>query len=174
VVAERAVLAGVVLAGGRSSRMGTSKAHLLWRGRPLVAHMVDTLLQAGCHDVYISGQIDGYVGIPDAEPGQGPAVAVATLLRRFAGRYERLLIVPVDMPLLTPATLAVLLGAEGSACFADLPLPAVIKTSLDIPTPASLRGLLRAAGAGELVLAEAQRAEMINANTPEQWEALAP
>lgn len=37
----------VVLAGGRSSRMGTSKAFLPWRGRPLLDHVV-SVLQGVC------------------------------------------------------------------------------------------------------------------------------
>ena len=47
--------AGIVLAGGRSSRMGTSKALLRYKDRPLIEHMQNLLHQAGLDDVYISG-----------------------------------------------------------------------------------------------------------------------
>ena len=38
--------AGVVLCGGRSSRMGRPKAWLSWRGRPLLVHVVEQLRRA--------------------------------------------------------------------------------------------------------------------------------
>ena len=38
--------AGIVLCGGRSSRMGRAKAWLPWFGRPMIEHVVDCLLPA--------------------------------------------------------------------------------------------------------------------------------
>ena len=38
--------AAIVLCGGRSTRMGRAKAWLPWCGRPLVAHVVETLRPA--------------------------------------------------------------------------------------------------------------------------------
>ena len=43
--ADRASTSAIVLAGGRSSRMGTPKALLPFGGRPLIGHIVDTLAQ---------------------------------------------------------------------------------------------------------------------------------
>ena len=36
-------IAGVVLAGGKSSRMGKNKAMLIYNGKPLLNHMVGIL-----------------------------------------------------------------------------------------------------------------------------------
>lgn len=46
---------GVVLAGGRSSRMGSDKALLNWQGRPLIEHMRALRLSAGAGQVLFSG-----------------------------------------------------------------------------------------------------------------------
>jgi molybdopterin-guanine dinucleotide biosynthesis protein A len=43
----------VVLAGGRSSRMGAPKALLPWRGKPLLEHVVDVLLEVCDHPVVV-------------------------------------------------------------------------------------------------------------------------
>jgi len=40
------VHAGIVLCGGRSSRMGRAKAWLPWGARPMVAHVVAQLREA--------------------------------------------------------------------------------------------------------------------------------
>ena len=52
-------IAGIVLAGGKSSRMGQNKALLSYRGQPLIEHMQRLIGQAGLQDVYISGDVPG-------------------------------------------------------------------------------------------------------------------
>lgn len=167
-------IGGIVLAGGRSSRMGRDKALLLHAGRPLVVHMSDLLRQAGCASVEIAGAVAGHEGIPDDVPHSGPAQAMRDLLRRFADRYERLVFVPVDMPLLAADALRHLIACGVSACFAGHPLPAVLKTGAiaDPPFP-SVQALLTAAGALSLPLPPLWAGSMANINTPAEWEALA-
>ena len=46
-------LFGLLLLGGQSSRMGTDKASLPWRGRPLYQHAVDSMLEC-CQQLFIS------------------------------------------------------------------------------------------------------------------------
>lgn len=165
-------IAGIVLAGGKSSRMGASKALLPWKGRPLVAHMTDILRWAGCAEVFISGAVEGYAGIPDEIPHEGPARAMSALLRRFHGFYGRLLFVPVDMPLLTAEALRGLMETEGDACYAGLPLPAVLRTRADAPGCRAVRGLLESLGAQEIALPPGSAAAMANVNTKAEWEAV--
>jgi molybdopterin-guanine dinucleotide biosynthesis protein A len=43
----------VILAGGRSSRMGSDKAWLPWRGKPLLAHVVDVVASVCNHPVVV-------------------------------------------------------------------------------------------------------------------------
>lgn len=48
------VIVGVILAAGTSSRFGgTNKLLTEWKGRPLVSHAVDTLLQSVIHEVVV-------------------------------------------------------------------------------------------------------------------------
>jgi molybdopterin-guanine dinucleotide biosynthesis protein A len=99
---------GVVLAGGRSSRLGRDKALLELNGETLLARAVRVL--AGVVDeVIVLGPADradhasGARVIPDERPGDGPLPALATALREMRG--ERMIAVATDMPLLNPTLL---------------------------------------------------------------------
>lgn len=46
-------LGAVILAGGRSSRMGSDKAWLPWRGKPLLAHVVDVVASVCNHPIVV-------------------------------------------------------------------------------------------------------------------------
>jgi len=121
--------AGIVLAGGRSQRMGRDKAELRYRGRTLLAHMVARLQACGARRLLISGPPrTGYTTIPDQQPDMGPLGGIHAA---FSGLMEipeisRLLIVPVDMPALRVPTLTALLRDDRDvrAChYAGHPLP---------------------------------------------------
>lgn len=119
-------LLGIILAGGQSSRMGQDKAQLAYRGTSLLAHMGGLLKQAGAEEIAVSGitrAAHGWRCLPDATPGQGPGVALAALIGQLGGRAA--LIVPVDMPLLSAATLMALIGPQ-SAHYNRQPLPLFI------------------------------------------------
>lgn len=163
-------VAGIVLAGGRSARMGRNKALMVYRGRPLIEHMNELLCAAGCGAVYISGEVPGYDGIEDRVRHDGPGRAVVDLLARFDGRYEKILFVPVDMPLIAAEALAHLRVQAGSAFYADHPLPACLMTGR-YPAAGSVRALLARAGAQAVALPPAWAGGMANINTQDDWEA---
>lgn len=50
---------GIVLAGGQSTRMGTDKGRIMWKGRTLAEHAVNTLKPL-CRDILISSNDPGY------------------------------------------------------------------------------------------------------------------
>ncbi len=99
-----------VLAGGGSVRMGTDKAMVEFEGETLLARITGAAMAAGL-PVWIIGrsaddtgiaEMEDVVAIPDEAPGLGPLGGLATALRRAADTIE-VLLVPCDLPLITPA-----------------------------------------------------------------------
>jgi molybdopterin-guanine dinucleotide biosynthesis protein A len=99
-------LAGFVLAGGRSSRMGRDKALLEFGGRPLVALAVERLRYV-CSAVSILGDradLAEYAQVlGDERAGVGPMGGIETALDHSKHSWN--LFVPVDMPFLPVALL---------------------------------------------------------------------
>ena len=164
-------IVGVVLAGGQSSRMGENKAELLYYGKPLLNHMMDTLHKAGITDCYVSGYECDYPHIPDAEKYQGPAFAIRHVMRFLKGQADKILFVPVDMPLLSVDFMTHLLAEEQGGYFQDWPLPVVLKNE-DIQDGecASVYRFLKAQNVPELSIPHALQHCLVNTNTPEEWQ----
>lgn len=95
-----------VLAGGRSSRMGTDKASLQFEGRTLLARALD-LLRALTPEVRIVGPAAKFAPygrvIEDVYPGRGPLAGIHAALS--ASTTELNLILAVDLPFATEALL---------------------------------------------------------------------
>jgi molybdopterin-guanine dinucleotide biosynthesis protein A len=100
------VTAGFVLAGGRSTRMGTDKALMTWQGEPLVARALAQLRRLGLR-ARIAGtrpDLAQYAEVvDDAHPGCGPLAGIEAALA--ASDAELNLFVPVDLPLVPDAFL---------------------------------------------------------------------
>lgn len=168
-VADGNNIAGIVLAGGRSSRMGRSKAFLEYKGEALVSHMTRILEEAGLNDVYVSGDLEGYRCIPDSAPHNGPACAICGVMRFLRG-HEGALFVPVDMPFLTSDILSTLFCQPHGAYFQDHPLPAFIKQPCYSQSVSSVHQLLQELDIPPLPLPEKFKPCMGNFNTPEEWQ----
>lgn len=99
-------LVGVVLAGGKSKRLGRDKARVEFAGQDLLNRAV-TQLQRMVSDVWVVGrdpQTHG-LNVPwmmDETPGLGPAGGILTALRKLK---RPLLVISCDLPLLDDATL---------------------------------------------------------------------
>src|ERR687884_382990 len=102
--------AGIVLAGGRSSRMGSPKAALEWHGSTLlrrVAGIVGRAVDGPVVVVRAPGQElpllppDVEV-VEDAREGRGPLQGIAAGLAEMRGRAEVCFVSSVDVPLLHP------------------------------------------------------------------------
>lgn len=81
----RPPLAGVVLAGGKSTRLGRDKARILLGGKDLLARTADVLLSVA-PEVWVVGRdpADHGLNLPwrlDDIPGKGPVGGIITALR---------------------------------------------------------------------------------------------
>ena len=186
-------IAGLVLAGGRSSRMGRDKALLTLAGETLLARNCRQLQQAGCARVFISGEHragaaidnDSIRAIPDLTADQGPVGGILSVMEQLQGNYDWLLIIAVDMPRLTAEELRPLLhnlDAAGAGRYvADSHFPLLLAISdahintireqleSDTKRGRSLYRLLKNLGVSEWQMA-ADEGQYINVNTPEQWQ----
>jgi molybdopterin-guanine dinucleotide biosynthesis protein A len=110
---------GVVLAGGKSSRMGSNKALLMRentamngqaRGKEnMLSYSKNLLKNMGINNIVVSGYVDGtdvnsenYV--TDQFADLGPMGGIYSVIKKY--QPKSLLILPVDLPLMTKETLA--------------------------------------------------------------------
>lgn len=165
---DKQKIAGVVLAGGCSSRMGENKAWLNYQGQSLLDHMIGILQQTGLNDIYVSGDIKGYRCIPDQQQHKGPAWAMHDVLQQLDD-VDGALFLPVDMPLLTADMLRLLIGQANGGYFMNSPLPAFITKPYPQKRVNSVKALLAATHADPVTLPVAFQACMANTNTPQEW-----
>lgn len=130
---------GVVLAGGRSSRMGRDKATLVVGGRTLAARAARALAGVCCEVVIADGGrrlVPGFRSVPDG-PGEGPAAGILGAAREHPGRA--LLVLACDVPGVPPELLAALAGRARSAAGGQ-GSDAAGGTAADVVLPRTARG----------------------------------
>ncbi len=106
-------LVALVLAGGKSSRMGTDKALILWHGQPMLQRVVGAIRELPLlSSVYIltpwpdryQGQITGdYQWLLESNPGNGPAIAISQGFAQI--NAEWILLLACDLPKLQSSIL---------------------------------------------------------------------
>lgn len=104
-----ALSAAIVLAGGRSSRMGEAKASLEWDGSPLLVRTVATLARVAPRVVVAraAGQElpplpPGVLVVDDVHPDRGPLEGLLAGLRALERPDDVAFVCATDMPLLDP------------------------------------------------------------------------
>jgi molybdenum cofactor guanylyltransferase len=142
--------AGVVLAGGRSSRMGSPKAELEWHGSTLLWRTVSVISRATGGPVVVvraAGQAlpslpPGTEVVEDPREGQGPVQGIAAGLAALADQADAAFVSSTDMPFLHPVFVRrVLRAIEGDG--ADVGLP--VARGFRQPLAASYRTTLASA-----------------------------
>lgn len=113
-----------ILAGGRSRRMGTDKALVEFKGRPLISHALDLVRAAGL-PAFIAGArspLESFATVvPDSRRDTGPLEGICAALESLKGSPSHpaaaasapgvlhAVFLPVDLPLLPPSLLHYLL-----------------------------------------------------------------
>jgi molybdopterin-guanine dinucleotide biosynthesis protein A len=137
----------ILLAGGRSTRMGHAKASLDWHGEPLVARIARVLARAvGEPVVVVRAPGQELPAVPasieiveDPTEGDGPLRGLATGLAALEGRAQIVFASSVDLPFLTATFVTAVLAAVGAEDDAAAP----VVDGRRYPLPAAYRiGLL--------------------------------
>lgn len=119
-----------MLAGGRSSRMGTPKAALEWHGSTLLRRTVGVIARVVDGPVVVvraPGQElpelpVGVEVVEDPVEGKGPIQGIAVGLAALAGRAEVAFVSSTDMPFLHPAFVRRVLAAVRDGVDVGLPV----------------------------------------------------
>lgn len=111
--ADRAERVGIVLAGGRSSRMGTAKASLAWDGTTLLHRVVEAVGGAVDRVLVVRSLGQPLPALPhrvsvidDDHPDRGPLQGMLAGLRAVEEADAVAFVCATDMPLLQPAFVA--------------------------------------------------------------------
>jgi molybdopterin-guanine dinucleotide biosynthesis protein A len=185
-------LAAVLLSGGESRRMGRDKATLLLDGVPLWQRQLGLLRELSpCALLVSARERPGWLPqdvrfVADSAPARGPLGGLAAALEAMAASH--LLALPIDLPAMTAAHLAILWGAASPGCGAlpwlddrAEPLPAVypaeaapIASGLLAGADVSLRALTEVlVAAGRMkkhVIGSPDSKLYANCNSPADWQ----
>lgn len=108
------MIAGIILAAGASSRMGSPKALLEYQGETFVNRLVRVLssvcdrviVVVGYHAAEIGGRVQGATVVVNPDPSRGQLSSLQTGLRAAPEDAEAVLFTPVDSPSVEAPTIA--------------------------------------------------------------------
>lgn len=107
---------GIILAGGKSTRMGTDKGLHELCGKPLISYSIQVLSEL-CSTIIISTSSDayqsfGYKTVADEIPGIGPIGGLYSALKQ--SKTENNLVLSCDLPFISKELLSFILkNSEG-------------------------------------------------------------
>lgn len=193
------LFSALLLAGGRSSRMGKDKALLPWKGRPLWQAQLEKLhalgpkyLMVACREEqglhHHTDEIPAQTEWLFDPPGEELAGPLGAIDRGLAASRTPLVVLAVDLPAMTPEFLRERLLAHapaGKGVFftqgrffeplAGLYVPAMLPLIHQALLTAhyGVQGVIHHAvnaGVAEVLrLEDTDRALFLNANTPDEW-----
>lgn len=180
---------GIILAGGKSSRMGQDKGLMIWKGQTFTEHIIEAL-DPLVDELFIVSNSDKYkqFGLrvyQDVLEDRGPLGGIYTGLSNSDG--YRNIIVSCDVPLITTNTLHRLIAhdeeqydivqlSDGSR---EMPLVAMYKKSCEGPfldrleqDKLKLQAAVSAMKVKTVILPEEKAYTLRNINTQEDFENL--
>jgi molybdopterin-guanine dinucleotide biosynthesis protein A len=180
-------LNGLVLAGGRSTRMGQDKGLIDWHGQPQREYMAD-LLTPYCQKIFISCRADqeeeiqqgGYSALRDIHTESGPLGAILSAFEQ--DRNTAWLVIACDLPLMDKQHLDLLCTHRNPAVMATAftgadglpePLIAIWEPSAYLILKASLAAGLLSPRSSLLkneitLLSPVHQRALSNVNSPEE------
>lgn len=173
-------IAGVVLAGGLSTRMGTDKSQLIYQGETLLENAKRTLESSCAGQILVSGgDLPG--AVEDKIPQLGPLGGIYSILSLPGiNKFDGFLFITVDMPNVNASMLdrLVSLGSETTSpiCFKNCYLPLFLPNSKQVKDQLHLAikqqqlsvKSLFAKTNGAFVTPEDQ-ATLLNVNRMQEW-----
>ncbi len=93
-------LTAIILAGGKSTRMGKDKAFIQWKGKSFIQHSIDAVIQL-TDTILLSGDEQRlsrfrFEVVEDLEEGKGPVNGLASCFEKVKTEYA--LVLSCDVP----------------------------------------------------------------------------
>lgn len=145
-------IAGIILAGGQSSRFGVDKALFDFQGRPLIAYVIDVLsglatriiisISPGNSSAFRAIIGDSVELVEDDLPFEGPLVGLSQAIEYVS--EDIVLLAPCDMPFLDRAMYILLMARLGEHDAAMPVLSSYPEPIMGVYRMAALRPAVRA------------------------------
>lgn len=169
------MLGAIILTGGASSRMGSDKAAMFWRGHRAVDWVFRLARAADAQRVLTVGAVSyGHAFVADRQAGPVGGVLAGVEILKVAG-CDSVLVLAVDAPTIWPEDLHHLLPRRGGAAFEGLHLPMLLPFAAippDVEAGWPLARLVERAQLARVPVPAAAALRLRGANTPAEREAL--
>ncbi|GGD11552.1 molybdenum cofactor guanylyltransferase [Hyunsoonleella pacifica] len=182
---DKADITGIILAGGKSSRMGTDKGFLKLNTKPFVQYSIDALKPLVSNIIIVSDHSEydslGYKRITDDIKEAGPVSGIYSGLKASETTYN--LVLSCDIPLITTIVLQKLIDAadedseiiQAESNGKTMPLIALYKSNIRDTFKSfleqderRLRIAIKACKHKNVVLDETHQNATLNVNTKEE------
>ncbi|WP_299441221.1 molybdenum cofactor guanylyltransferase [uncultured Aquimarina sp.] len=180
---KKPTITGIILAGGKSSRMGQDKGLKLHNGKPFIQHIINAIESVTNEILIITSSIDyeifEYPCIPDLIPDKGPVGGIYTGLKHT--KTEQNLVLSCDVPFVTSTVLNNLISEYESnydvITYEDIPLITLYSKSAERiffesieKKRLSLRKTLSTLKVKSIPIEENIEPYVKNINTPQQYK----
>jgi molybdopterin-guanine dinucleotide biosynthesis protein A len=182
-------ITGIILAGGKSSRMGTEKGLILYKNKPFIKHIIEAMKPLVSNIIIICNTRAydrfGFKCYEDLIKNTGPLAGIYTGLNY--SKTDNNLIVSCDIPLVNTVVLQKLIDQKNDASEVihlqsqgkNMPLIALYKKSCGVIFKKELRQnqkkvqtALKKCNVKTVVIDESLEQVTANINTPEDLELL--